>query len=280
MAQSSPVDRPTYSCENCCGYRFCLLSRLNRELRDTLSSQLSQQRLLRKGEKLYTPGSDFDGLYIIKSGSFKSAYSDTSGDQQVIGFYFPTQLLGIDGIESQAYRYDVEALETSTVCPLPYPRSGSWSEAMKVELLQQILVESSRQSFQDSCWLLVVGRLKADQRLARFLLTLSQQMEMLGRSGREFPLTMPRHDIANHLGIANETVSRLFKRFEDNGWIFARRRWVQISNRAALLELLENENTPPLLPVSGIPKTTAYAALTPRIGDAGKPPSQQARQRI
>lgn len=242
QSASSCVNLPESPCERCCGFRFCVFGRLNRGLRRSLEPQLRQQRLLHKGDKLFTPGSDFNGLYIVKSGSFKSAYYDTSGDQQVIGFYFPSDLLGGDGIPSGRHRYDLEALETATVCSLLYPRAGTLRDPMAIELLSQIMTEFARQSFRESSWLLVLGRLKADQRLARFLLTLSERMRQLGRSVWEFPLSMPRHDIANHLGIANETVSRLFKRFEGKGLILAKRRWVQLLDIDALHALADMDH--------------------------------------
>lgn len=247
--------RSDFACKQCCACKFCFLSGLDPAILDRLSPFMRRQRLLHKGDRLYRLGDPFQRLYIIKSGSFKTSYYDTSGNQQIISFHFSADLLGGDGIPCGQHRYEVEALETATVCPLPYPRDNILNQGQAFSLLEQITAAISGQAFEESRWFLALARLKADQRLARFLLALSDQMATCGRCAWEFPLAMPRHDIANHLGIANETVSRLFKRFEHDAWIRARRRWVQLLDREALLELADCEpmtvqaNVSPAYPV-------------------------------
>lgn len=230
------------SCVSCYSLKHCLVRNFDTVLRSSLQQVLGKQKVLRKGQKLYSPGEDYHGLYIVKTGSFKSVYYNSSGEQQVVNFIFPSDLIGSDGIHEHQYRYELEALETSTVCPLLEANAGYLSQDQTVAVMGEVLTEFSRQSYFNSCYLLALGKLKVDQRLAWFLLNLSDHMKKLGRSEKELYLSMTRYDIANHLGMANETTSRLFKQFESKGWIGTTRRWVQIVDKPAMQNLVDSDS--------------------------------------
>ncbi len=226
------------SCESCCTRKNCFIKQFDDRLGQELSSVMRRPKLLAKGDRLFIESDKFYSLYLIRSGAFKSYITDETGDRQITGFHFSADILGLDGIDSGRYGYEIEALETSSVCVLPFSDFEQISNRNNGVLYRHLIGSICSSAYKDSHLLMVLARLHAEQRLASFLLDTSNKMGARGESKNEFNLSMPRRDIANYLGMATETLSRLFALFERRGLISADRRRVCIINREALYGML------------------------------------------
>ncbi|GAB3093359.1 helix-turn-helix domain-containing protein [Aestuariicella hydrocarbonica] len=218
--------RPSVFCEDCSVRKTCVLSQacINAEI----ARVMRRPKPIHKGHRLFIQGDKFDTFYLVKSGSFKSTMIDNEGNSQVVSFQFPQDILGYDGMQSGKHVYEVEALETSSICALSFPALKRISSESSSGLLHQLMAEVSGMIIKESKVVMVLARMHSEQRLASFLLETSDRMVECGLSGREFKLSMQRYDIANYLGLAVETVSRLFRHMEEEGIIHAQRHWVQI----------------------------------------------------
>lgn len=233
----SSVAQLKRSCEQCALSCFCLARDLLGSERTRFASVVKRRRMIERGDKLFIAGDRFYALYILHSGSTKSYLISECGEQQVTGFHMPGELIGIDGLASHTHAYYVEMLETSSVCELPMPeldRMIATSWALRHRFLSQI----SRALIDEQQMLLTLGKLNAEQRLAQFLLNMARRHATLGGSATEFNLSMSRYDIASYLGLVVETVSRMIRRFQEEGAIEVRRRWVHIVNPAGLTSRL------------------------------------------
>lgn len=230
------------TCNFCLARKSCLISTLNSSENSELSSIINHEKPLMKGQRLFLQGDKFHSLYLIRSGCFKSCIVDESGDRQVTGFHYSTDILGIDGIDTSRYMCEVEALETSSVCSLPFDRFKDASLQSNQKVYNRLLRSVSCMMFRESHLMMVLGKMRAEQRLAHFLLDISQRMHDRGESAIEFRLSMARYDIANYLGLAVETVSRLFKRLEEQGLIAADRHRVRLIDMDGLQLLIASNH--------------------------------------
>jgi len=199
-------------------------------------------RILARGERLFIQGDKFYSIYLVRSGTFKSYIIDDTGDRQITGFHFAADILGLDGVQSGRHGLEIEALETSSVCVVPFCKLEQGFGQNQSGLYRYLIGAASGSAYQQSYLLMLLGRLHAAQRLASFLLDISRKMGERGGSESEFHLTMPRYDIANYLGMAVETVSRLFKRFEKQNLIKVERRHLKIIDRDGLLDTLSSDH--------------------------------------
>lgn len=244
QAQHMPVElisATRNTCDSCCTRKNCLVNRFDDRIVRALSRVMRQPRPMEKGDRLYIQGDRFYSLYLIRSGAFKSCITDDTGDRQITGFHFPAEIIGLDGVESGRHLYEIEALETSSVCVIPFGQFEQISRHNNGDLYRHLVCAVSGSAFKESQLLMVLGRLHAEQRLASFLIDTSMRMRDRGESSREFNLSMARQDIANYLGLAIETVSRLFKRFEEEGLISAEGRHVRIVDTIGLHSIVAGE---------------------------------------
>lgn len=200
-------------------------------------------RVIHPGKALYESGAAFDGVYVVRSGFFKSYAVDSDGIMQVTGFYLPGDFVGMDGIESGMYGDTVEALDTSSVCKIPLSvfstagRDGRASGAeTDTEVMLGLVKLMSRTIAADRRMFFTLGKMSARRRIGVFLSELSERMAKSGYSATDFTLCMSRTDIANYLCLALETVSRLITQLNDEGIIAIERRKIRILDRAALLQ--------------------------------------------
>lgn len=222
----STIDK--VSCRQCQTRKSCLMGVFDDSESHNVERLVSHEKPLRKGQSLFLQGDNFQSLYLIRSGSFKSCIIDESGERQVTGFHFSNDILGIDGIEPGRHMREVEALETSSVCTLSFQHFKEVSLCGDKSLYDKLICNISGMMSKASQLMMTLTKLKAEQRLASFLLDMSHSMYERRQSPHEFKLPMARYDIANYLGLAVETVSRLFKRLEDQGLIVAQRHRVRI----------------------------------------------------
>ena len=224
------------ACKDCSLRELCLPLGLTEDDMGDLAKIITRTRNLKKGDHLYRIGEELQSLYAIKSGSIKSLELAQDGYVQITGFHLPGELLGVDAISDERHPCDAVALEPVQVCEIPL---NSLEElAGKIPGLQrQLLRIMSKEIVKEQGQLMMLGKMTADARLATCLLSLSERFESLGLSAKHFRLSMSRQDLGDYLGLALETVSRLFSRFQDDGLIKLEGRQVYILDLEALQAL-------------------------------------------
>jgi len=221
------------SCQNCSLSELCLPRGLSNDEMAILDKLVEKRKPFHSGDYLYQSGDSFKKLFAIKSGSVKVILPSSGGDQQIIGFFMPGELLGLDAMGKDKYVCSAIALETTSVCSIPYNQMQDLCHDIK-SLSRQFLSLISSEIGNEHQMLLTLAKKKAESRLATFLLNLSARYSSRGLSPLEFNLTMSRHDISNYLGLAVETVSRLFTKLQDDQIISVENRLIGIVNNEKL----------------------------------------------
>ena len=176
------------------------------------------KRRVRQGEFLYRSGEPFHSLFVVRAGMFKTILIDAEGREQVTGFHMTGEVLGLDGIETERCQSSAVALEDSKVWEVPFARLEALCR--QDPALQRMFNRlMSREIQRDYLMMLLLGSMTAEERLAAFLVNLSQRLTARGYSPVRFILRMSRREIGSYLGITLETVSRVFSRFQRDGLI-------------------------------------------------------------
>ncbi|AOV18183.1 transcriptional regulator FNR [Acidihalobacter aeolianus] len=224
------------ACNECQLQDLCLPLGLSRGDIERLDKIVNRRRPLQRGATLFRQGEAFQALYAVRSGSIKTYSSTNGGEEQIHAFLLPGELLGLDAIGGGLHPESAVALETTSVCELPFDRLQSL--AHEVDGLQrQLLRIMSRELNSDEQFMRLLANRSAEERLASFLLNLASRFELRGYSAQAFNLSMSRSDIGNYLGLAVETVSRLFTRFQQDGLIAVERKAIRLLERERLSEL-------------------------------------------
>lgn len=227
-------------CSRCPSINFCLARSLGPIDLTTFAGMTGSRRLLRRGQRLFVQGENFHSVYIVQSGSAKSYVISEDGNQQITGFHYRGNLLGVDGLATGSQTHTIEALETSSICELLFTEFEAFY-VQKGELRRYFFKTVVGEMAKVKQQMLVLGKLAAEQRLAHFLLETAEQLKACGLEHKEFMLPMPRHDIANYLGLAVETISRLLTRFDSAGLIAVRHRQVEIIKTDKLQAMLNGQ---------------------------------------
>jgi len=204
---------------------LCLPLGLNESDLNALDRVIRRRRTLYKGEQLYRLGDPLKSLYAVRAGALKTTGLMEDGRIQVTGFCLPGEMLGIDAINDDRHPCSAEALEITEVCDIPYLALEALAQEVP-GLQHQLLRIMSQEIVRDEQMLMMLGRMSAEERLASCLISFSRRHARLGRNGAEFKLSMSRQDLGDYLGLALETVSRLFTRFQDEGLISVRGRHI------------------------------------------------------
>lgn len=236
MTTTRTTSRTRVSCDTCSISSLCLPSALDVNEVNQLTNIIHRGAPLQKGAFLTQAGDEFCNLFAVSSGSFKAYTLSEDGIINITGFYFPGELIGLDAINDGKYISFVKALETSSVCALPYDNLEEFSGVSR-NLRRQLMVLMSREIQEDQELLLLLSRKHAAERMAAFLLSLSLRYKQRGFSASQFNLTMTRSDIGNYLGLAIETVSRLLTTLQKNDIIKVEDKLITIHNRTKLMEL-------------------------------------------
>jgi CRP/FNR family transcriptional regulator, anaerobic regulatory protein len=215
------------ACRNCTLGTLCLPVGLAPEDVERLDDIVKRSRPLHRGDYLFRSGERFRSLYVVKTGSVKTYAPNEEGGEQVLGFHLPGEVICLDAIEKEVHACSAKVLETSAICEVPFARLEELSNSVP-SLQHQIYRLLSKEISQDTEMLLMLGKKSADERLATFLLSMSKRLRTRGLSPTDFYLSMSRHEIGNYLGLAVETVSRLFTRFQDEGLLKVDRKHVQL----------------------------------------------------
>ena len=226
------------ACSSCSLRELCLPAGLDPGEMERVDRLVTSRRKLRRGEDLYRAGEPLAALFAIRSGFMKSCVLHEDGREQVAGFHMAGDLLGLDAIGSGTHTCDTVALEDSEVCEIPFPYLEQLSRELP-SLQQQLHRIMSREIVRDYGVMLLLGSMSAEERLAAFLLNLSQRFTTRGYSPSEFRLRMTREEIGSYLGLKLETVSRAFSGFQDRGLIDVRQKHVRILDFPGLKALLD-----------------------------------------
>ncbi len=221
------------SCSECNLRELCFPRGMKDEDLSNLDAVVDQPKPLHKNDFLYHDGDKAVAIYAVRSGCVKTMTESANGDEQIVGFHLPGELLGLDGFADGAHTCNALALETSSVCELPMDELESLCHRLP-GLQKQMRRIMGKEVTNDHKLLLLLGKMTAEERLASFLLSLSARMEERHWKENEFNLTMPRQDIANYLGMAVETVSRLFATFQAEKVIDVDRRHITILDMSRL----------------------------------------------
>lgn len=242
MSSPSPAMPPRaaefkVACSNCNLRELCLPVGLSESELERLDRLVATRRSLHRGELLFRSGDAFESLYAVRSGFFKTRVSSQDGREQVTGFQMAGELLGLDGIGSDRHTCDAVALEDSQVCIIPYGQLETLSREFS-ELQRQFHKIMSREIVRDQGVMLLLGSMRAEERLAAFLLNLAQRLRSRGFSPSSLVLRMTRQEIGTYLGLKLETVSRCFSRFHEDGILAVKQRQIQVLDPAALQRIV------------------------------------------
>ncbi|MCF0253204.1 MAG: fumarate/nitrate reduction transcriptional regulator Fnr [Duodenibacillus sp.] len=228
------------ACSNCNLRELCLPLGLSLKEIERLEELVSMRHRVRRGDALYRAGDKFDALYGIRLGFLKSAVLSSDGREQVTSFHMSGDIVGLDGLASMVYSSDLIALEDTEVCILPYERLEEISAAMPSMGMhfQRLL---SREIVRQNGVMLLLGSMHAEERLAAFILNLSQRFEQRGYSRSEFVLRMTRAEIGSYLGLKLETVSRVMSRFSHDRLIIVNQKHIQIMDFAGLRAIMSGQ---------------------------------------
>lgn len=237
---SCPHDRKV-SCGNCRLNTICLPLSLHIDDIDRLNSIVQRGKPLQKGDYLYRANAPFDSVYAIRSGSVKAVTISDSGEEQVTGFYLPGEVVGMDGIADNRYTNSVVALETSSVCEIPFHRMEELS--LQIPNLQRHFFQvMSREITNDQQIITLLSKSSAEERIASLLLSISSRNSRRQLSASAFRLPMSRTDIGNYLGLTIETVSRIFTRLQKQNIITVDKKEIHILNLDSLRHIASGEH--------------------------------------
>ncbi|HVO06294.1 MAG TPA: fumarate/nitrate reduction transcriptional regulator Fnr [Burkholderiaceae bacterium] len=221
------------ACSNCGLRELCLPVGFSETEMQKLDALVAQRRSVKRGQSLFRAGEPFEALYAVRTGFFKTCTSSPDGREHVTGFQMAGELLGLDGISSDRHTCGAVALEDSQVCVIPYAQLESLSQDF-TELQRQFHRIMGREIVRDHGVMMLLGSMRAEERLAAFLLNLSQRLKARGYSSTSLILRMTREEIGTYLGLKLETVSRCFSKFHDDGLLKVHQRHVEIVDEAAL----------------------------------------------
>ena len=214
-------------CKDCSLAPLCLPLSLDLQDMDALDAIVKRGRPLKKGDFLFRQGDPFGPLFAVRSGAVRTFTLSDSGQEQITGFHLPSEVVGLCALDSDHYPVSAVALETTSVCEIPFERLEDLATQLP-QLRRQVLRMMSREIRDDQQMMLLLSKKNADERIATFLVNLSARFSARGYSPNQFRLSMSRNDIGNFLGLAVETVSRVFTRFQQLGLINADGKEVQI----------------------------------------------------
>ncbi len=225
------------ACKNCSLATLCLPMGLALDDVERLDGIVKRARPLHRGDYVFRDGERFHSLYAVKTGSVKTYALSPEGGEHVLGFHLSGELIGLDAIEKEMHACSAKALETSAICEVPFSRLEALSNTIP-SLQHQLYRLLSKEVGHDTEMLLLLGKKSAEERLAAFLLRISKRLRRRGLSPTDFYLSMSRYEIGNYLGLAVETVSRLFTRFQDDGLLKVDRKHIELRDPEAMEAVL------------------------------------------
>jgi CRP/FNR family transcriptional regulator len=236
MKPAAPVATAATSaltCANCKLRAICMPMDLSAAELDRIDQVVTKHVRVKRGEALYRHGDAFQAIYTVRSGFIKTSVANASGREQVTGFQMAGETLGLDGIVTERHHGDAVALEDTEVCAIHFAKLEALTR--EIPAVQHHMHKAmSREIVREHGMMLLLGSMKAEERLAAFLLNLVKRLRARGFSGTELMLRMTREEIGSYLGLKLETVSRLFSKLAVDGIIEVRHKHVRIADIARL----------------------------------------------
>jgi CRP/FNR family transcriptional regulator len=220
-------------CAHCSLQQLCLPAGIGAQDLQKLDDIVRRRRPVERGERLFRPGDALNAVYVARDGAFKTVSISEEGEEQVVGFHLPGELIGLDALGAGVHRCEAVALTTANVCEVPFEQL-SFVASQLPSLQQQLLRIIGQSVGRDQDHLGILVRRQAGERIALFLHGLAERYRNIGQSATRFKLPMSRDDIAHYLGLALETVSRGFGKLQEDGVIEVVGRQIEIRNPAEL----------------------------------------------
>jgi CRP/FNR family transcriptional regulator len=189
-----------------------------------------------EGQHIFREGDPFEAIAAVRAGTVKTYVNDAEGREQVLGFFLPGEVIGLNAISHSKYPCNAVALDDVSLCRFSFPNIAAL--AGRVPGLQAQLFRLLSEDIGKAA--LLAGNFTADERMAAFLVSLSRRMAARGGSATRLHLAMTRTDIANYLRLASESVSRGFSRLQDAGIVRVDRREIVIADPARLQDLAKH----------------------------------------
>ena len=224
------------ACRGCSLRQLCLPLGVSAEDLQRLEAIVRRSHPIARGKQVFRLGDRFHAIYAVRSGSVKTYTLTESGAEQVTGFHLPGELIGFDALATGCHPCGAKTLETTTVCELPFAPLEALTGQVP-SLRHQLLRLMSQEILADGELLTLIAKRSAEQRLAAFLFNLSARFKLRGFAAHELRLAMSRNEIADYLGLAVETVSRLFTRFQQQELLLVQHKNVRILDSDRLCQL-------------------------------------------
>ncbi|MBU1359510.1 MAG: fumarate/nitrate reduction transcriptional regulator Fnr [Gammaproteobacteria bacterium] len=225
------------ACSSCSLRELCMPVGLDADELQRIDRIVGSRQKVKRKESIFQNGERFTSLYAIRTGMFKTRLVSEDGRDQVTGFQMAGEILGLDGIVNSRHTCDAVALEDSEVCVMPFDRVEALSREI-TSLQRHVHRIMSREIVREHGVMLLLGSMRAEERLAAFLLNLVQRLHARGFSRSELVLRMTREEIGSYLGLKLETVSRTLSKFADDGIVEVQHRNVRIVDAEALRSLV------------------------------------------
>ncbi|MEO7252176.1 MAG: fumarate/nitrate reduction transcriptional regulator Fnr [Arenimonas sp.] len=235
MSTPAAIDlvRLRTSCAECSLQQLCLPAGIGAEDLSRLDDIVRRRRPVERGDRLFRLGDPLTSLFVARDGAFKTVTISENGEEQVLGFHLPGDIIGLDAVGPGAHRCEAIALNTANVCEIRFDELASVSAHLP-SLQQQLLRVMGQSGNRDQDHMEILGRRQANERIALFLHGLGERFRHIGLPAHAFKLPMSREEIARYLGLALETVSRGFTRLQDDGVIAVHGRHVEILDAKVL----------------------------------------------
>jgi CRP/FNR family transcriptional regulator len=236
-AKTMGIQSIKVACSNCNLRELCMPVGLTPNELDRIDEVVSSRRKVKRGGSLFRNGEKFANLYAIRTGFFKTCVTTEDGRDQVTGFQMAGEVMGLDGIVHDIHSCNAVALEDAEVCVMPFDRIEELSREVNA-LQRHVHKIMSREIVRENGVMLLLGSMRAEERMAAFLLNLMQRLHARGFSQSELVLRMTREEIGSYMGLKLETVSRTFSKFVEDGVIEAKQRHIRILNGDALRSIV------------------------------------------
>ena len=217
-------------CRTCAFSAACLDSGYDKSRLQELHVLIDHTDPFVRGSYLFREGAPFSTIAAVRTGAVKTCLTGSDGREQVLGFFLPGEVIGLNAIANGRYPCDAIALEDTVLCQVSF--SGMAELAARLPAVQARLFALLSEDIAKAA--LLAGDFPARERLAAFIMSLARRHAARGQSGRRLRLPMPWSDVASHLRLAPETVSRLAKGFQNEGLLQMERREIDILDVTAL----------------------------------------------
>jgi len=237
------LDQLRRGCSQCSLQQLCLPAGIHASELQQLDEIVKRRRPVERGERLFRLGDPLQAIYVARNGAFKTITITEDGEEQILAFHLPGELIGLDALGSGVHRCEAIALSTANVCEVPFEELSNVAAHLP-SLQHQLMRVIGQSGDRDHGHMEMLLRKQASERIGLFLHSLGERLAHIGQSGTDFKLPMSRQDIARFLGLAIETVSRGFARLQEDGVVATAGRRVEILDRAKLDRMAHGAEVP------------------------------------